>query len=112
MRFKSVLIFEDLKLKIADEVRRHMPAFADSFIELDSAGRADFTLKLFRFSRDPNFKSIAESLVSVIKSLDFVETCELSGNYLNIRIKTAFICIYRICIFIDYIVYYRSGHKI
>ena len=91
MHFKSVLIFEDLKLKIADEVRRHMPGFADSFIELDSTGRADFTLKLFRFSRDPNFKSIAESLVSSIKSLDFVETCELSGNYLNVRIKTAFI---------------------
>ena len=91
MCFKFVLIFEDLKLKIADEVRRHMPAFADSFIELDSTGRADFTLKLFRFSRDPNFKSIAESLVSAIKGLDFVETCELSGNYLNIRIKTAYI---------------------
>ena len=91
MRFKSVLMFEDLRLKIADEARRHIKAFEDSFIELDSTGRADFTLKLFRFSGDPNFNSVIGSLASSIKKLDFVETCELSGNYLNIRIRTEFI---------------------
>lgn len=85
-----MLLFEDYRSRLYKSLILQFPGLDDKDLLLDNSGHGDFTLRLFRLLND--VKSTPDEIFNSVKSTlsheDYLESTELSGSYINFRIKT------------------------
>lgn len=84
-----MLLFEDYRSKITDDIRNIYTDVDTSDVGFDRTGHADFAFRTFRISKSSGKKpdQILSEVSTVLSSRPYIENVSLEGPYINIRIK-------------------------
>lgn len=84
-----MLLFEDYRKKITDDIKTKYPEVDESDIGFDRTGHADFTFRTFRVARSTGKKmeQILSDVSSVLSGKPYFENVATEGPYINIRIN-------------------------
>ena len=84
-----MLLFEDYRSKITDDIRSIYTDVDPSDVGFDRTGHADFAFRTFRISKSSGKKpdQILAEVSTVLSGRPYIENVSLEGPYINIRIK-------------------------
>ena len=84
-----MLLFEDYRSKITDDIRNIYTDVDPSDVGFDRTGHADFAFRTFRISKSTGKKAdqILAEVSTVLSGRPYIENVSLEGPYINIRIK-------------------------
>ena len=84
-----MLLFEDYRSKITDDIRNLYTDVDPSDVGFDRTGHADFAFRTFRISKSSGKKpdQILAEVSTVLSGRPYIENVSLKGPYINIRIK-------------------------
>lgn len=84
-----MLLFEDYRSKITDDIRNLYTDVDPSDVGFDRTGHADFAFRTFRISKSSGKKpdQILAEVSTVLSGRPYIENVSLEGPYINIRIK-------------------------
>ncbi|MCL5730892.1 MAG: arginine--tRNA ligase [Candidatus Thermoplasmatota archaeon] len=82
-----MLVFRDFRDDVARASNGSRLVIKPSDVEIDSKGFADYVIRVFRYRHEDWFGSWFSAFSEAVRSLDFIERCELSGDYINISIS-------------------------
>ena len=84
-----MLLFEDYRSKITDDIKSVYADVEASDIGFDRTGHADFAFRTFRIAKSTgqNGEDILSRVSSVLSGKPYIESVSLDGPYINIKIN-------------------------
>ncbi|AKA48159.1 arginyl-tRNA synthetase [uncultured archaeon] len=84
-----MLLFNDLMEKIFEAAKQAVPGLEKRDIDIDKSGHADFSLMLFRISKQYNKspEELYDRIRNALNGLEFIGGIARVGNYVNFSIK-------------------------
>lgn len=84
-----VLLFRDFQSELFETLKASYSKLEKQDLAVDHTGHADFALRCFRIAEKGDYVTVCKSVSEICKNMDFIETIDCSGPYVNFRIKPA-----------------------
>ena len=84
-----MLLFEDYRKKITDDIKIAYPDVEESDVGFDRTGHADFAFRTFRIAKSTGRKAeqILSDISAVLSGKPYIESMAIDGPYVNIKIN-------------------------